>query len=105
MATYRVVGKKFVMGTTVDQVSLNAEGQEVVTRYAGPAVVYEVGAEVDDLPADILAAFPDRFVRVDAPDGPSDHELEASLGQTPQPKRHRAAQNLRGPSYPDMTPG
>lgn len=86
MATYRITGKRFVMATVVDEVSLNAEGATVVTRRAGEPAVFEVGSLVTDPPPELVVIFADRFALV--------QELEPEPGEEPQvvdpePKRGR----------------
>lgn len=60
-ATYQVVGKHHFRATFTTQESVDARGNVYTVTHAGPSTRLEVGALVDDLSPDELAAFPDRF--------------------------------------------
>jgi hypothetical protein len=84
MAKYRVVGKPVGHSGT--------EFQDTPTGKVMMPVndVWEVGQEVDDVPAHVLKSFPDRFERIDGeddplyPDGPPPEVTGSSIGGVAQ---------------------
>ena len=79
MPKYKVVGKFVYYATTTDiDMGKDSEGNPRIVRQMGPMDRVEVGTILEDVPAHVLAAFPNRFELVpeSAPAGAQSPRVE-----------------------------
>jgi hypothetical protein len=65
MPIYQVVNKAHARATLREEHAVDTRGNPFIMVHSGPPVLLEVGALVDDLTPEEIAAFPDRFQLVE----------------------------------------
>jgi len=65
MGVYRVLNKRHIRATMLEESAVDGRGNAFTLRQPGPPIVFELGALIDDLTPAELTAFPDRFALVE----------------------------------------
>jgi hypothetical protein len=76
---YKVVGRAHRRMTTISQQAIASDGSRIEVKQNGPMVSYAVGDVIEDIRADELLAFPDRFVPATSAEVDEWHRRQSEL--------------------------